>query len=138
MWKDPDYLTLRFDSGGTLQWARTFSGPHGDWGFDAAADIAVRTSGGCRVTGNSADLTYMQSYERCGTVAYSATGEEEWSIRFWQVFPFDFSAYDFGWGTLVRWLLGLAIFGIGVGMLVQLAQLARLAGIRAAKGEPGD
>jgi hypothetical protein len=55
------------------------------------------------------------------------------TIRFWRVFPFDF-----GWGTLVRWLLGLAIFGICVGMLVQLAQLARLAGNRAAKGDPGD
>ena len=49
------------------------------------------------------------------------------TIRFWQVFPFDFSAYDFGWGTLVRWLLGLALFGVCVAILVQVVQLARLA-----------
>ena len=49
------------------------------------------------------------------------------TIRFWQVFPFDFSAYDFDWGTLVRWLLGVALFGICVAMLVQVIQLARLA-----------
>ena len=49
------------------------------------------------------------------------------TIRFWQVFPFDFSAYDFGWGTLVRWLLGLALFGVCVAILVQVIQLARLA-----------
>jgi len=60
------------------------------------------------------------------------------TIRFWRVFPFDFSAYDFSWGTLVRWLLGLAMFGICIGMLVQLAQLARLAARRGAPGDPGD
>jgi hypothetical protein len=56
------------------------------------------------------------------------------TIRFWRVFPFDFSAYDFGWGTLVRWLLGLAMFGICVGMLVQLTRLARPAASRAPEG----
>jgi len=49
------------------------------------------------------------------------------TIRLLRVFPFDFSAYDFSWGTLARWLLGLAIFGICVGMIAQVAQLARLA-----------
>jgi hypothetical protein len=49
------------------------------------------------------------------------------TIRLLQVFPFDFSAYEFGWATLCRSLLGLAIFGICVGMLVQLVQLARMA-----------
>jgi len=57
------------------------------------------------------------------------------TIRFWQVFPFDFSAYDFDWGTLVRWLLGVALFGICVAMLVQVIQLARLA--MSAGREPG-
>jgi hypothetical protein len=60
------------------------------------------------------------------------------TIRIWRVFPFDFSAYDFGWGTLARWLLGLALFGIAVAMLVQVIQLGRLAARRAAPGDPGD
>ncbi len=60
------------------------------------------------------------------------------TIRVWRVFPFDFSAYDFGWGTLARWLLGLALFGIAVAMLVQVIQLGRLAARRAAPGDPGD
>jgi len=49
------------------------------------------------------------------------------TIRLLQVFPFDFSTYEFGWGTLTRWLLGVAIFGICVAMIVQLTQLARAA-----------
>jgi hypothetical protein len=49
------------------------------------------------------------------------------AIRSIQVFPFDFSAYDFAWDTLVRWMLGIAIFGIAIGMLTQLTKLARLA-----------
>jgi len=56
------------------------------------------------------------------------------TIRFLQVFPFDFTAYEFGWGTLVRWLLVLAIVGISIGMLVQVVQLVRLGVQRAAKG----
>ena len=56
------------------------------------------------------------------------------TIRFLQVFPFDFTAYEFGWGTLVRWLLVLAIVGISIGMLVQVVQLVRLGAQRAAKG----
>jgi hypothetical protein len=47
------------------------------------------------------------------------------TVRILQVFPFDFSAYEFGWGTLTRWLLGLAIFGVCVAMIVRLVQLAR-------------
>jgi hypothetical protein len=58
------------------------------------------------------------------------------TIRLWQVFPFDFSAYEFGWGTLARWLLGLALFGTCVGILVRVVQLARLAARRAAKDGP--
>jgi hypothetical protein len=56
------------------------------------------------------------------------------TIRFLQVFPFDFTAYEFGWGTLARWLLVLAIVGICIGMLVQVVQLVRLGAQRAAKG----
>ena len=54
------------------------------------------------------------------------------TIRLLQVFPFDFSAYGFAWGTLTRWLLGVAIFGVCVAIIVQVAQLAR-----AAKGATG-
>lgn len=49
------------------------------------------------------------------------------AVRFWQVFPFDFSAYDFPWGTLVRWLLGVGIFGTSLAIIIQVVRLIRLA-----------
>jgi ABC-type polysaccharide/polyol phosphate export permease len=41
-----------------------------------------------------------------------------------QVFPFDFSSYDFNWGIVVRILLILAMVGAGIGMLVEAYKLA--------------
>ena len=58
------------------------------------------------------------------------------TIRLLQVFPFDFSAYDFAWGTLVRWILGVGIFGVCVAMVVQLTLLARLAARAAGERPP--
>jgi hypothetical protein len=49
-------------------------------------------------------------------------------MRVWQVFPFDFSGQSFDWAVLTRWVLGVAIFGSVVGIIVQLATLVRLAG----------
>jgi hypothetical protein len=47
------------------------------------------------------------------------------TIRLLRVFPFDFSTD--GWGTLTRGVLIVAIVGISIGLVVQLARLARLA-----------
>jgi hypothetical protein len=50
------------------------------------------------------------------------------TIRMLQVFPFDFSSYDFSWEVVARSLLGLAIFGIVAGILAQIVQLVGAAG----------
>ena len=57
------------------------------------------------------------------------------TIRMLQVFPFDFSPYDFSWDVVARSLLGLAVFGIAVGMIAQIVQLARAAGVTAGTGD---
>jgi hypothetical protein len=49
------------------------------------------------------------------------------SIRTWQFFPFDFSSYLFPWDEMTRVLLGLAIFGSFVAIVVELVKLAKLA-----------
>jgi len=46
------------------------------------------------------------------------------TYQIWQVFPFDFSAYEFNWGVLVRVLLVLAMVGAGIGVLVEATKLA--------------
>lgn len=47
------------------------------------------------------------------------------TIRTYQVFPFDFSAYSFNWSALTRVVLVIAMIGISVGIIAELAKLAR-------------
>lgn len=42
------------------------------------------------------------------------------TIRLWQVYPFDFSSYDFPWSTVTTVVLALAVFGTGVGIVKDL------------------
>ncbi|HEX9846883.1 MAG TPA: hypothetical protein VGB33_00550 [Acidimicrobiia bacterium] len=50
------------------------------------------------------------------------------TYQVYQVFPFDFSAYDFNWGVVTRVVLIVAMVGAGIGMLTE--------SIRLASGEP--
>ena len=56
------------------------------------------------------------------------------TIRVYQVFPFDFSAYDFDWAAMVRVILIIGMIGIGIAMIVQLVKLVRF-GIAAGSSE---
>lgn len=47
------------------------------------------------------------------------------AIRMWSVFPFDFSEYDFAWGTMARFVIGIAIFGMVVGIIAETVKLVR-------------
>jgi hypothetical protein len=47
------------------------------------------------------------------------------AIRTWQVFPFDFTPYDFPWGTLFRVGLAVGMFGIVAASIAELVKLAR-------------
>ena len=46
------------------------------------------------------------------------------TYRIWQVFPFDFSAYDFNWDLLTQVILILAMVGSGVGLVAETLKLA--------------
>jgi hypothetical protein len=48
------------------------------------------------------------------------------ALRMWSVFPFDFSAYDFGWAGLVRILLILGIVGTAIAIAVEIGTIVRL------------
>jgi len=50
------------------------------------------------------------------------------TYQIYQVFPFDFSAYDFNWEVVTRVVLIVAMVGAGIGMLTE--------SIRLASGEP--
>lgn len=49
------------------------------------------------------------------------------SVRMWQVFPFDFTGYAFGWTTVARVLIVLSIAGSATAIVVELGRVARAA-----------
>ena len=48
-------------------------------------------------------------------------------IRTWQVFPFDFSAYDFNWEAMVRVVIVLGLIGTSIAVIVNVVLLVRIA-----------
>jgi len=46
-------------------------------------------------------------------------------ILIWQVFPFAFDTSSVPWDLVVRWLLGVGIFGSVVGIIAALVRLVR-------------
>ncbi len=51
-------------------------------------------------------------------------------LRVWQVFPFDFGAATFDWALVFHILLGVAIVGSAIGILVSAIRLAGSVGHR--------
>lgn len=49
------------------------------------------------------------------------------TIRLLQVFPFDFSAYDFNWEVVTRGVLIVALVGVSIGIVAEAAKLLRRA-----------
>jgi hypothetical protein len=45
-------------------------------------------------------------------------------VRLWQVFPFDFAAYEHPWALLTRLVLAVIIIGTAVGVLASLIRFA--------------
>jgi uncharacterized delta-60 repeat protein len=74
----PDYATIKYNSTGQEQWVARYNGPLG-FGDDAAAAIAVDTSGNVYVTGESMNLNSHQDYT---TIKYNSAGQEQWVARY--------------------------------------------------------
>ncbi len=45
------------------------------------------------------------------------------TVRMYQVFPFDFSTYEFDWAPLVRLVIILAMVGLALGTITELFKL---------------
>jgi hypothetical protein len=52
------------------------------------------------------------------------------AVRTYQVFPFDFSNYEFAWGPIARFVIIIGLVGIAIGTVVELVKLVR-SGVRA-------
>ncbi len=85
----------------------------------------VSLSLGASVAANLAFAAYDAPwFKSVGEIVMAGFGFAA-AVRLFQVFPFDFSAYDFNWGLVARVVLILAMVGIGISVLVELGKLAR-------------
>ncbi len=67
------------------------------------------------------DTPWFKSLTQIGLLAISLVV----TIRFYQVFPFDFYAYEFDWDLLAEWALILAMVGVGIGVVGEVVRLAK-------------
>ena len=58
------------------------------------------------------------------------------AIRTWQVFPFDFTGWDFDWAPIIRVILGFAIFGMTIALIVNVVRLLVMAARAAQTHQP--
>ncbi len=47
------------------------------------------------------------------------------TVRLFQVFPFDYTAYDFDWAAVTRVVLIASMLGIGIAAIVEVLKLGR-------------
>ncbi len=67
------------------------------------------------------DPAWFKSLTQIGLLGISIAA----TVRFYQVFPFDFSDYDFDWATLANVVMILAIVGAAIGIIAEFSKLAR-------------
>jgi len=72
-----DYITIKYDTNGTQEWADTYNGP--DNSIDVAYDIAVDSAGNAYVTGESVGIG--TSYDMA-TIKYDTNGNRKWVHRY--------------------------------------------------------
>jgi hypothetical protein len=67
------------------------------------------------------DIGWFRSFGQIVTAGFSLVA----TARLLQVFPFDFSAYDFPWETLTRIVLMIGIVGTALAIVVESVRLLR-------------
>ncbi len=91
--------------------------------FDRVVPI-VSFSLGAAIVVNLAYVIYdsgwFKSLSQIGLAGISMAA----TVRMYQVFPFDYSAYEFDWATLTRVVLILAMVGIAISIVVEVVKLA--------------
>jgi uncharacterized delta-60 repeat protein len=73
-----DYVTLKYNSAGELQWAARYDGP-AQFGIDKAVAITTDSEGNVYVNGKSDG---SGSYEDYATIKYNSLGVEQWVARY--------------------------------------------------------
>lgn len=78
-----DYVTLKYNNNGVLQWARFYDGLPNNQNNDRARSVTVDISGNCYVTGysNSIPFPYGDNLDIV-TIKYDTAGNTIWTHRF--------------------------------------------------------
>lgn len=66
------------------------------------------------------DVQWIKALTQIGLAGISIAA----TIRLYQVFPFDFSAYEFPWEAITRTILILGIVGASISIIVEAVKLA--------------
>lgn len=74
---DADYVTIKYNSAGSVQWVATYDGPGNS--FDGARAISLDNAGNVYVTGLSSGLGGTSQY---ATIKYNSVGVEQWAARY--------------------------------------------------------
>lgn len=74
----PDYLTVKWNSAGTFQWARRYDGASPGEGWNVARDIEVDGSGNVYITGES----QRDGQIGYATIKYNTAGTMLWAQRY--------------------------------------------------------
>ncbi len=92
--------------------------------FDRVVPI-ITVSLGAAILANLAYIAYdagwFRSLTQIGLLLISLAA----TIRLYQVFPFDFAAYEFNWTAVGKGVLILAMVGVVVGMITEAVKLAQ-------------
>ncbi len=75
--QDLEATTLKYNSSGTLQWARTYGGAGNS--VDKAWGIVVDTDGSVYIAGNTTDVNQNSNYL---TVKYNSAGSQQWVAEY--------------------------------------------------------
>ena len=74
---------------------------------------------------NLAYIAFDPAWFKASTQMVSAGIALIVAIRTYQIFPFDFSAYDFPWTGVTRIILIIGIAGTAIAVIVEFVKLAR-------------
>lgn len=72
-----DYLTIKYNSAGVLQWAKRYNGPSSK--EDIAYSLSLDAAGNVYVTGTS--FMNNMGYDML-TIKYNGTGTQQWAVRY--------------------------------------------------------
>ena len=78
------------------------------------------------------DPAWFRSLSQVGLNLISAVV----TVRLYQVFPFDFSTYEFNWAPLARLVMILTMVGLAVGTIAELVKLVSRGGKTQPVGPP--